>query len=108
MTNPISLRIIYTLAGLIILPAVLYPLIRRSPEARTGLANLLAFIAFMLRAGPLWSTMTVKSKFLEVTLTKEAESQMKGYAEILNSYGRLAEPPDVGPQEASQEFEASR
>ena len=102
------LQIISTIAGLIILLAVLYRFIRPSPDAKTGFASLLTLIAFMLVAGPLWSSMTVKSEFFEVTLTKEAESQMKGYVKILNSYGRLAEAPDVGLQEAAQQLEASR
>jgi hypothetical protein len=33
---------------------------------------------------------------------------MKGYIKILNSYGRLAEAPDVGLREAAQQLEASR
>ena len=103
-----SLQIISIIAGLIILLAVLNRFIRPSPEARTGFASLLTLIAFMLMAGPLWSSITVTSEFFEVTLTTEAESQMKGYAKILNSYGRLAEAPDVGLQEAAQQLAASR
>ena len=54
------LQIISTIAGLVILVAVLYRFIRPAPDAKTGFASLLTLIAFMLVAGPLWSSMTVK------------------------------------------------
>ena len=87
-----SLSIISTIAGLIILLAVLYSFIRPSPDAKTGFASLLTLIAFMLVAGPLWSSITVNFEFFKVTLTKEAESQMKSYVKFLNSYGRWQKP----------------
>ena len=103
-----SLSIISTIAGLIILLAVLYSFIRPSPDAKTGFASFLTLIAFMLVAGLLWSSITENFEFFKVTLTKEAESQMKSYVKFLNSYGRLAEAPNVGLQEAALQLEASR
>jgi hypothetical protein len=45
-----SLSIISTVAGLIILLAALYRFIRPSPDAKPGFASLLTLIAFMLVA----------------------------------------------------------
>ncbi len=92
-------------AGLLLLGAVAYSYVRPRPGQRASVTSLLGILGFALVASPNWTSISIKSDGLELSLIRELQARQLAILSELradeNADGEPlpgAEPPASGPR----------
>lgn len=94
-------------AGLLLLGAVAYSYLRPRPGQRASVTSLLGILGFALVASPNWTSISIKSEGLELSLIRELQarqlailSELRGGEAIDRTTETLAPPAAPAPREA--------
>lgn len=83
------------LAGFVLIALVVYSYVRPQPEHRPSVTALLGLLGFALVASPNWTSISIKSEGLELSLLREMQARQ---LEVLTELqGRSGELPAAAP-----------
>jgi hypothetical protein len=83
-------------AGFVLIGLVVYSYVRPQPEHRPSVTALLGLLGFVLIASPNWTSISIRSENLELSLLREMQArQLQALAELQG--GARAEPAAAPP-----------
>ncbi len=79
-------------AGLLLLGAVVYSYLQPQPGQRTSVTSLLGILGFALVASPNWTSISIKSEGLELSLIRELQARQLAILSEIRSDDAAAAP----------------